>query len=47
MYGKKPATDTVKNLTGNSFWKNVVVDNDIVTDKRTGKVLGPEVGYAY
>ena len=36
---------TVKKLAWDSLRKSIVIDGDMMTDKETGEVLGPEVDY--
>ena len=43
MYIKKPLDDTVRKLA----WKNIVVDDSTLIDKRTSKNLGPKIDYTH
>ena len=35
--------DTLRRLAWDKLQKNIVMDGDIIIDRRTGEVLGPEV----
>ena len=39
--------DTVRKLPWEGLQRNIVMDGDTMIDKRTGKVLDPEVDSAY
>ena len=39
--------DTMRKLAWEGLQKNIVMDGDTMIDKRTGEVLGPEVGSIY
>ena len=45
VHDQKLMENTLGKLTWDSLQKNIVVDDDLVIDKREVKVLGPEVGY--
>ena len=45
VHGQKLMENTLGKLTWDSLQKNIVVDDDLVIDKREVKVLDPEVGY--
>ena len=36
--------DTARNLA-REIWKNIVADDDIIIDKKTGEIVGPEFDY--
>ena len=39
--------DTIKKLAWEGLQKDIIMDGDSMIDKRTGKVLGPEVDSIY
>ena len=39
--------DTIRKLAWEGLQKNIVMDGDMMIDKRTGEVLGPEVDSRY
>ena len=43
VYRKKLLEDKVRKLT----WDNTVGEGEMIINKRTGEILGPEVGYTY
>ena len=47
MHNQKLIDNIVRKLAWDSFQKKIVVDVDMIIDKRTGEVLGPEVDYTY
>ena len=44
---QKLMADTVRKLAWDELQKNIVIDGDMMIDRRTGEVLGPEVGNTY
>ena len=46
-YDKKLMEDTMRKLVWEGLQRNIVMDGDKMTDKRTGVVLNPEVDTAY
>ena len=44
---RKLMNDTIRKLAWEGIQKNIVTDNETLIDKRTGKVLDPEVDYTY
>ena len=38
--------DAKKKMEWDELWKNVVIDDDMMTDMGTSEFLSPEVGYA-
>ena len=47
VYDQKVMEDTVRKLAWEGLQKNIVMDSDMMIDKRTGEVLDPEVNSAY
>ena len=47
MHNQKLIDNIVRKLLWDSFQKKIVVDVDMMKDKRTGEVLSPEVDYTY
>ena len=47
VYDQRPMDNTLKILASERLQKNIVWDDDTMIDKRTGKVLGPEVDFTY
>ena len=45
MYGQKLMDNAVRKLAWKYLQENMVVDGDMLIDKRTGEVLDPEVDY--
>ena len=43
VYDQKLMDDTLRRLAWDKLQKNIVMDGDIIIDRRTGEVLGPEV----
>ena len=43
VYDQKLIDDTLRRLAWDKLQKNIVMDGDIIIDRRTGEVLGPEV----
>ena len=39
--------DTVRKLAWDELQKNIVMDDDVMIDGRTGEVLDPEVDFTY
>ena len=39
--------DTIRKLAWEGLQKNIVMDDETLIDKRTGKLLGTEVNYTY
>ena len=47
VFDQKLMDDTIRKLTWERLQKNVVMDGDMMIDKRTGEVLDHEVDSAY
>ena len=47
VYDQKLMEDTLRKLAWEGLQKNIVMDGDTMIDKRTGKVLVPEVDSRY
>ena len=47
VYDQKLMDDTVRKLTWEGLQKNMVMGGDMMTDRRKGEVLDPEVGFTY
>ena len=47
VYDQKLMADTVRKLAWDELQKNIAIDGDMMIDRRTGEVLGLEVGYTY
>ena len=47
VYAQKLMDDTLRKLAWKGLQKNIVMDDDTMTDKRTGEVLYPEVDFTY
>ena len=47
VYDQRLIDDTMRKLTWEGLQKNIVMDGDMMIDKRTGKALGPEVDSTY
>ena len=47
VFDQRLMHDTITKLPWERFQKNIVMDGDIMIDKRTGEVLGPEVDSTY
>ena len=47
MYDQKLRDDTLRELARNGLQKNMVMDGDMMIDRRTGEVLDPEVDFTY
>ena len=47
VYAQKLMDDTLRKLAWKGLQKNIVMDDDTMTDKRTGEVLDPEVDFTY
>ena len=47
VFDQKLMDDTIRKLTWEGLQKNVVMDGDMMIDKRTGEVLDHEVDSAY
>ena len=46
-YDQRLMDDTIRKLTWEGLQKNIMMDGDIMIDKRTGEALGPEVDSTY
>ena len=44
---QKLLEDTVRKLEWEGLQKNIVMDGDTMIDRRTDKVLGPDVDFTY
>ena len=42
MYDQKLKNDMIRKLAWEGLQKNIMIDGDMMIDKRTGEVLGPE-----
>ena len=47
VYNQKLMEDTVRKLAWDELQKNIVMDDDVMIDGRTGEVLDPEVDFTY
>ena len=47
VYDQSLMDDTLRKLAWDELQKNMVMDVDMITDRRTGEVLGPEVDSTY
>ena len=47
VYNQRLMNDTVRKLAWEELQKNIVMDGDMMIDKRTGEVLDPEVDSSY
>ena len=47
VYGQKLMEDTIRKLAWEGPQKNIVMDGDMMIDRRTGEVLNPEVNSTY
>ena len=47
IYDQKVMEDTMRKLVWEGLWKNIVMDDDTMIDKRTGEVLDLEVDSTY
>ena len=47
VYDQRLMDDTIRKLAWEGLQKNIVMDDDMMIDKRTGEVLGPEVDSKY
>ena len=47
VYDQRLMDDTIRKLAWEGLQKNIVMDGDMMIDKRTGEVLGPEVDSRY
>ena len=47
VYDQRLIDDMIKKRAWEGLQKNIVMDGDTMTDKRTGKLLGPEVDSTY
>ena len=47
VYDQKLMDDTIRKLAWDGLQKNMVMDGDMMIDKRTGVVLSPEVDSTY
>ena len=47
VYDQRLMDDTLRKLTWEGLQKNIVKNDDTMTDKRTSEVLGPEVDSIY
>ena len=47
VYDQRLMDDTIRKLAWDGLQKNVVMDGDMMIDKRTGVVLSPEVDSIY
>ena len=45
VYDQKLMDDAVRELAWNKLQKNIVIDGDMMIDRRSGEVLGHEVDY--
>ena len=46
-HDKKLIDDMIRKLAWDGLQKNIIIDGDMIIDKRTGDVLGPEVDLTY
>ena len=47
VYNQKLMEDTVRKIAQDELQKNIVMDDDVMTDGRAGEVLDPEVDFTY
>ena len=47
IYDQRLIGDTMRKLAWEGLQKNIVMDGDMIIDKRTGEVLNPEVDSTY
>ena len=47
VYDKKLMDDAVRKLARDELQKNIVMDGDVMIDRKTGEVLDPEVDSTY
>ena len=47
VYGQRLIDDRIRKLAWEGLQKNVVMDGDMMTDRRTGKLLDPQVDFTY
>ena len=47
VYDQKLMDDTIRKLAWEGLQKNIMMDGDMMIDKRTGEVLIPEVASTY
>ena len=47
VYNQKLMDDTLRKLAWEGLQKNMVMDGDMMIDRRTGEVLDPEFDYTY
>ena len=47
MYDQRLMEDTVRKLAWEGLQKNILMDGDMMIDKRTGQVLGPGADSKY
>ena len=47
VYYQKLMEDTIRKLAWEGLQKNIVMDGDTMIDRRTGKVLNPDVDSTY
>ena len=47
IYDQKLMEDTIRKLAWEGRQKNIVIDGDTMTDKKTGEMLDPEVDSTY
>ena len=47
MYNQKLMHDTMGKLTSDWLQEHIVMDGDTMIDRRTGKMLDPEVDFMY
>ena len=47
VYDQKLMEDMMRKLAWEGLQKNIIMDGDIMIDKRTGEVLGPEADSTY
>ena len=47
VYDQNLMNDTMRKLAWDELQKNIVMDDDVMVDGRTGEVLDPEVDFTY
>ena len=47
IYDQKLMEDTIRKLAWEELQRNIVMDGDMMIDKRTGQVLDPDVDFIY
>ena len=47
IYDQKLMEDTIRKLAWEGLQRNIVMDGDMMIDKRTGQVLDPDVDFIY